>query len=271
MTVDDFKVAEAEGANYTETYLRQYYHAIPPCEDQLVVLPWLIQEAKRLNKSSLKSLAAIGAAGNINSELPFREIFREIHFFDILPSAIAELTNWKDNRSKMNYDLYAKYILENEEITPTNENILKAHNTLRSKMRVGYCDITKPGLGLVSPNSSEFSAVSMCYVLEQAIGGGDKSLLAPKYLSNISNVIEPGGHLFLVSLLDTPFWTLHDADETNKVSYSMPNFTESDIKDPLMDLGFDPNLSTFTTKDVSGQEYEGVGKLLLVHAIKSKK
>jgi hypothetical protein len=131
----------------------------------------------------------------------------EIHFSDYVPSNLAEIQAWRDNKSDaFSWSFYVKQALIAEGIEPTDDHIQGREQLLRKKLtKLLHVDArANQPLGSFT---RQYDTVALNLVLE----GIDASLSEwREMLKRIIDLIVPGGYLVMISLTGAIYWELNN-------------------------------------------------------------
>jgi hypothetical protein len=252
----DFNVV----SNFSRNYLSTYY-CQPVTIDEQAVLSFLVRQYPKI--TSQPCAIEVGCGPTVHHVLPLTPFVSEIHMADYLPDSLELVRLWRENTPDAHrWDHYTALTLSLEGRPNTNAEIERREAETRRKIsRLLRCDL-KSDAPLGTPQ--QYPVVGSFYCAENIGVTKDEWM---RVMRRLAGLTASGGYLFLSALRNTHFYVVKSADGTpNRLPCA--SLTEQDFRELLPALGFDSRQTVIESRQLTGQENEGVNGVILVAALK---
>lgn len=240
-------------------YLRDYYSTIEG--DERSTLRFFVDRMKYL--SACDEVLFFGCGPALHHVFLAAPKAHEIHLADYLPSNLEEIRRWKDREAGAHdWNSFVKYTLQCEGIgTPTKDNIDEREEMVRRKITklIPHAD-AKETNPLGKGSRGRYQVVFSPYCVDSIT---DKKEVWKKYMTHLSSLVAPGGHLLLAALSECGGYTVGDKH------FPCANINKRDVEDVLRsDLNY-RNMVIIEESHVFEKDRHGYSGIILVDAIKN--
>jgi hypothetical protein len=256
------KCRDAIVPNFSRDYLRTFY-SDGPTPDELAVFDFLVRHYPRMGSS--RAMIEVGCGPAVHHVLPAVPYVSEIHMADFLEENLEHVLAWREGRSDAHdWQAFTRLTLTLEGRSAAEGEVALREGELRKRMTAFLrCDLRgDPPLG-----QHVSYAVVGCFYCTEVVGCSDLASASKdewrRVLRRVTDLVAPGGHLFLSALKESRFYALYSADGTTR---RLPTtfLTEQDFHETLPGFGFDMRETIIESRDFSGQEAEGLHGVILV-------
>jgi hypothetical protein len=245
--------------DFASSYLRTYFTAIDA--DERAIIRFLVKEYKKIKGKP--AMIEIGSGPCIQHVLPIVNYVSSIELTDYLKENTKALKQWiKKKDDAHNWHEFTNYTLSLEKKSSSNKAILNRENKLRNLIDyVGYCDASKSN---PITRKKKFGVVGAFYCAE--VLTQDKKTW-DKVMENITDLILPGGFLFLSAVKATNFYKILKDDGNYKTLPTMYLLEDYFLK-LLPKLGFNPDKIKIETVKNGHMDELGIGSTIMISAQK---
>lgn len=247
------------GKKFAERYLATYLKVID--EDERKIAEFLVCEYSKI--AGAESMLDIGCGPGVQHVIPAIPYVRRIDMADFLPDNLAALRKWQArNPQSHNWQHFTKFILELEGHIVTPALIEEREEVLRQNLRfIKWANVLqKHPLG----EPMQYPAVGFFYCAEAAARSKEQWITI---MTNVTKMIEPGGHLFMASVRNTEYYSVDHSDGSTE-QIPCASINEDDFATLLPQLHFDSKQTNIIIVPTSEMVGHGINEILLVSAQK---
>jgi hypothetical protein len=252
--------------DFSRDYLFTFY-SHGPTPDEEAVFDFLVCHYPKIQ--SQRCMIELGCGPAIHHALPAVPFVAEIHMADYLEQNLEHIQAWKEGRSDAcNWHGFTALSLKLEGRPFDEQAIVLRERQLRKKITsLLRCDLRQDSpLG----HHIQYPVVG-CFYCTEVVGCTDVTSASKKewqrVMGRVSDLVAPGGHLFLSAVKESWFYALYSPDgKTRRLPVTF--LTEQDFRDTLPALDFDMRETIVESRDFTGQEEEGLHGVILVAARK---
>jgi hypothetical protein len=242
-----------------KSYLNQFYATSSVPDESRTVLQFIVEQLRLRNIQRGKALE-FGCGPTIWCALPLTPHVDQIHLADYLPSNLAEVHRWIQRAPEAHdWNVYLRHLLMLEGNTdPTEQDLHNRAELLRDCVEsLSHSDINRTPC--VETIVSAFDLVTSFYCIECISSDIQQWRL---YLQRLSELVSPGGHLILASILGGVEYLVEGR------SFPVTLLQEADIYQALMDFGFQEDGLVIRSVPIHAWKDEGFTTICLVAAKK---
>jgi hypothetical protein len=190
-----------------KAYLAQYYQTVNIAEDEKAVCRFIRSQLDRRGELFERALD-IGVGPTLHHEIALAPYVSWLDVADFLPQNLVEIEKWlAGDASAYDWDIYLRGILAMERSATPNAATIEARKRLvRQRInRLLRCNI-KNKIPLES--GEQYPLVTAFYVAD-SVASVNADWFA--YMSNIANLVEPGGLLMISALRNALYYRVGEA------------------------------------------------------------
>lgn len=235
-----------------KAYLAQYYQTARIADDEKVVCRFIRSQLDRRGEIFARALD-IGVGPTLHHEIALAPYVSRLDVADFLPQNLAEIEKWLDgDDSAHDWDIYIRGILAMERSASPSAATIEARKRLvRQRVnRLLRCNI-KNKLPLES--AEQYPLVTAFYVADSVA-----SIKADwfTYMTNITNLVEPGGLLMISALRNTLCYRVGEA------LFPSAMVNEDDVERLYRSLNFVPRSIHIRVEHVPALKADGFDSII---------
>lgn len=234
-------------------YLTQYYQTSRVPEDEHAIVQFIIQHLGKRSTPFARALD-IGVGPTLHHEIALAPYVRNIDIADYLPQNLAEIEKWlRGAPDAHNWDIYIRGILELEGMKNPSPAAVEARRKL-VKQRVHqllHCNIKEP---LPLGAKMAYPLVTAFYVADSV---ASSKLNWRTYMTNIANLVEPGGTLLISALRNAEYYRVGNA------IFPSAKVNEDDVRDLYLSLNFVPKTLDVRVDFVAEWKHDGFDSIII--------
>ncbi len=238
-----------------QAYLQEYYADIG--SENLAILNFLVSALREVSPQSV--LLDFGGGPTVYSLIASASHAREIHFCDYLDSNLEQVRMWLEcHPQSFDWTEFIETTLALEGNDYSRQGIVLRENEIRQRVtNLLHCDANLP-----QPIQTDVSGYDVLVSNFCAESATDNLEQWRKFVGNITSLIKPGGRLIMSTLKGASSYGV------GKEIFPAVNIMEDDVKELLVDIGFDCASIQIDSvpADRPSRHYQG---LMFVTAIKA--
>lgn len=242
-------------------YLNTYFSKLG--QDSLESLKFIVDELKKLKPKTKISILDFGAGPTIFTGIAAAPYASTIHLCDYLESNLIEIRKWiLSEEDSFDWSHCIKHILQLEG-NPHDQKAI-AERSLLLKKKTGNIFRSDASLNwpLYSNNTNRYSIVISNFCADSATSSKE---VWRAYMINILNLVEYGGQVIINALHNCKYYK-----SGNKI-FPSANVNEQDLKDILVQNGFDKRNLILEVRLVPDCAKEGFTSIMCASATKLSK
>ena len=242
-----------------QAYLAQYYQFPKVAQDETAVCKFIRSQLSSFD-TLFPTALDIGVGPTLHHEFALVPYVSRLDVADFLPKNLTEIRKYLNgNSDSHDWDTYIKGILTIEGVTyPSTWEIEARKRLLKRRInRVIACNIKNR---LPLGTSENYALVTAFYVAD-SVASSKRDWYA--YMSNIANLVAPGGMLLISALRNANYYRVGD------VLFPSAGIDEDDVENLYRSLGFDPDSLEIATELVSELSDSGFDSIILAAGRKS--
>lgn len=243
-------------------YLRDYFDSLKP--DEEATLQFLVSRLKIISndyKIANVPILDFGSGPLVIHGIAAIPYSNEIHFADYLQQNIFEIKKWLEKSTNaFNWKKFTYYILKLEgNVNPSDADVVEREEAVRNAViELHYCnaDHFPP---ITTNNMAKYKILISTFCSESATS--DRATWQ-KYLRNIINMVDTGGHLLLASLKGADYYRV------GKERFPCTSIDEKDIIEVLKSENYSMEDLYIHTVDLPQCRDLGYNSAIFIHAHK---
>jgi hypothetical protein len=234
-------------------YLSQYYQTSQIPQDEQAVYQFIHSRLDRWSEP-VSSALDIGVGPTLHHEIALAPYVQRLDLADYLPQNLAEIRKWlEDDDTAHNWDVFIKGILKIEGMSNPGWKAIEARKCLVKQHinRLLPCNIKQT---FPLDSRQRYPLVTAFYVADSVAGCKADWY---RYMTNIANLVEPGGRLLISALRNAEYYRVGDR------LFPSAMVNEDDVEAFYLSLNFIPDSLDIRVDNTPALSVEGFDSIIL--------